>query len=209
MKIAVIGASAGVGLEVAHLALLRGHDVATLSRRTEPLPEHPRLRKVRGSSLNPQDVREVLRGAEVVIVTLGTGMSTKPTVLYSASTDVLLQVLQESEQKPLLIALTGFGAGDSWEYNSPLMKILFNLLLKKVYADKSIMEKKIAASYPRWEIVRPGLLTNGEQQWDYQVQDELRKGMKVRTISRQDVAHFLVTQAECPTYLGQYPAISY
>jgi hypothetical protein len=33
--------------------------------------------------------------------------------------------------------------------------------------------------------------------------------MKVGAISRSDVAHFMVVQAEHPTYLGKYVALTY
>ena len=209
MKITVIGASAGVGLEVVKRALQRGHEVTTLSRRIETLPEHPLLHKVQGSSLKVDDVRQALQGAEAVLVTLGTGMSTKPTTLFTDSARVLLQVLQESEVKPPLLILSGFGAGESWDYNGFIAKLFFRFVLKDVYADKSLMEQMIAAAYPRSEMVRPGLLTNGIAREIYRVQDELSKGMKVSWISRQDVAHFMVIEAEQPQHLGKCPALSY
>jgi len=40
------------------------------------------------------------------------------------------------------------------------------------------------------------------------VLDDLVKGMRVGAISRSDVAHFMVAQAERPTYIGKYPALS-
>jgi putative NADH-flavin reductase len=43
----------------------------------------------------------------------------------------------------------------------------------------------------------------------YRVLDDLVKGMKVGAISRSDVAHFMVAQAEHPTYLGKYVGLSY
>ena len=208
MKVAIIGASAGVGLEATRLALQQGHEVTTLSRRIDPLPDHPKLKRVQGSSTSPQDVRAALEGSDAILVTLGTGSSSKATTLYSESARVLLQVLRETSSNVPLIVLTGFGAGESWSYNSLPMKILFNLLLKAVYADKSEMERLIAAGYPRWEIVRPGRLTNGKMTGRYRVQDKLIKGMRVGAIPRTDVAHFMVTQAESPTYLGKYPALS-
>jgi len=209
MRIAVIGASAGVGLEVVKLALERGHEVTSLSRRTDSLPEHPHLRKVQGSSTQSESVRLALQDADVILVTLGTGMSTKATTLYSDSARVVLQVLQESGAHAPLIALTGFGAGASWGYNSLIMKLFFRLLLKNVYDNKSEMERMITTAYPHWEMVRPGLLTNGVATGKYRVQDDLTKGMKVGSIARLDVAHFLVTEAEKPVHLGKYPAISY
>jgi hypothetical protein len=87
--------------------------------------------------------------------------------------------------------------------------VLFNLLLRAVYADKTAMERLVVAGYPRWEIVRPGRLTNGRITGRYRVLPDLVKGVRVGAISRADVAHFLVGQAEQPTYLGKYPALTY
>jgi putative NADH-flavin reductase len=209
MKIAVIGASAGIGLEVVRHALQRRHEVTSLSRSVGTLPDDQRLHVVQGSSTKPEDVKRAIDGAEAILVTLGTGKSTKATTLCTDSARVLLQVLKDTGATPPLIVLTGFGAGDSWGYNSPVMKLLFNLLLKDVYADKSRMERMIAQDYPRWEMVRPGLLTNGSMTGRYRVLGKLEAGMKVGAISRADVAHFMVAEAENRAHLGQYPALSY
>lgn len=208
MKITIIGASAGIGLEVTRLALEKGHEVTTLSRRVVPLPDHLKLRRVQGSATNPNDVRGAVEGAEAILVALGV-KSPFATTLFSDSARILLQVLKETGSTPILLVLTGFGAGDSWGYNALPMKLMFTLLLKKVYADKSEQERVIATSYPRWEIVRPGRLTNGTMTGHYRVLDGLVEGMRVGTISRADVAHFMVAQAENPTYLGKYPALTY
>lgn len=208
MKIAVIGASAGIGLQCTRLALEKGHGVTTLSRRVVPLTDHANLRRVQGSATNPNDVRAVVQGADAILVTLGV-KSPFATTLFSDSARLLLRVLQETGSSPTLLVLTGFGAGDSWSYNPLPMKILFTLLLKKVYADKGEQERAIAGEYRRWEIVRPGRLTNGTMTGHYRVLDDLVTGMRVGAISRSDVAHFMVTQAEQPTYLGKYVALTY
>jgi putative NADH-flavin reductase len=208
MKIAIIGASAGIGLEVTRLALQHGHEVATLSRRVVSLQDHAKLRRVQGSATNPNDVKAAVDGADAVLVTLGV-KSPFATTLFSDSARILLQTIREMGSSPTLIVLTGFGAGDSWGYNSFPVKLLFTLLLKAVYADKNEQEQLVAGGYPRWEIVRPGRLTNGAMSGHYRVLDNLEEGMRVGAISRADVAHFMVVQAEHPTYLGKYPALTY
>ncbi len=208
MKITIIGASAGIGLHCTRLALEHGHEVTTLSRRMVPLSDDAKLRRVQGSATNTSDVRDAIQGAEAILVTLGT-KSPLTTTMFSDSARILLQVIKETGSSPILIVLTGFGAGDSWSYNSLPMRLLFALLLKKVYADKSEQERVIATGYSRWEIVRPGRLTNGEMTGRYCRLDKLVKGMKVGAISRSDVAHFMVTQAEQPTYLGKSVALTY
>ncbi len=98
-----------------------------------------------------------MEGADSILVTLGV-KSPFATTLFSDSARVLLRVLQETGSSPALIVLTGFGAGDSWGYNSFPVKLLFTLLLKAVYADKNEQEQLVAGGYSRWEIVRPGRL---------------------------------------------------
>lgn len=208
MKITVIGASAGIGLEVTRLALQKGHELTTLSRRVVPLPDHSNLRRVQGSATNPTDIRTAVAGADAILVTLGV-KSPLATTVFSDSARLLLQILQETGSSATLLALTGFGTGDSWNYNAFPMKILFTLLLKKVYTDKSEQERLIASGYSRWEVVRPGRLTNGTMTGRYRILGDLVEGMRVGAISRADVAHFMVAQAEHPTYLGKYVALTY
>ena len=208
MKIAIIGASAGIGLQTTRLALEKGHEVITLSRRDVPLPDHAKLRRVQGSATSSNDVRAAVEGADSILVTLGV-KSPFATTLFSDSARILLQMIRQMGSSPTLIVLTGFGAGDSWGYNSFPVKLLFTLLLKAVYADKNEQEQLVAGGYPRWEIVRPGRLTNGTMTGHYRVLDSLVEGMRVGAISRADVAHFMVSQAEHPTYLGKYPALTY
>ena len=208
MKITVIGASAGIGLQCTRLALEEGHEVATLSRRIVPLPDHVKLRRVQGSATSLNDVRAAVDGAEAIVVTLGV-KSPLATTLFSDSARILRRVVEEMGSSPILIVLTGFGTGESWSYNSLPMRMLFTLLLKKVYADKSEQERVITSGYPRWEIVRPGRLTNGAMTSRYRVLDHLVEGMRVSAIARSDVAHFMLAQAEHPTYLGKYVALTY
>ena len=208
MNITIIGASAGVGLQATLRALHQGHQVTTLSRRIDTLLDHPMLIKIQGSSTNLKDVKIALANADAILVTLGTGSSLKATTLFSESARILIQVQRESGSTTPLIVLTGFGAGDSWGYNSLIIRILFDLFLKVVYSDKTKMEQLITSECPNWEIVRPGRLTNGAMKTHYRVMDCLTKGMKVGSISRADVAHFMVSQAERPTYQGKYLALT-
>jgi len=155
MNIAVIGASAGVGLETVKLALARHHTVITLSRSSIPLPAYPRLKTIQGNALRKEDLRLVVDMADAVIVTLGTGTSRAATTLYSDFAGVLLEASREAGRSVPFIILTGFGAGESEDCYSLPAKLIFRLLLKNVYADKTRMEEMIMASDLPWIIVRP------------------------------------------------------
>lgn len=208
MKLSIIGASAGVGLLTVREALRRGHAVTSLSRTIATLPDEPGLTRIAGSSTDPVAVAQAIAGCDAILVTLGTARSTKPTTLFSDSARTLLEVLGRSEARPPLIVLTGFGAGDSWKYNSWPMRIFFSLFLKAVYADKAEMERMIAAAYRDSEFVRPGRLTDEPARHAYQVLIGLDRRMKVGAIARADVADYLVTEAEQRRYIGRYPALT-
>ena len=76
MKILVIGASRGIGLEVVKLAMAHGHDVTALLRDPARLPlDDERLRKLRGDALDSRDVAEAVSGQDAVSLRLGRGLA--------------------------------------------------------------------------------------------------------------------------------------
>ncbi|MBS1539576.1 MAG: NAD(P)H-binding protein [Bacteroidetes bacterium] len=208
MNITIIGASAGVGLETVKRALNRKHNVTTLSRSEINLPSNSNLTMLKGSATNKTDLINSIEKADAVIVALGTGKSMKPTTLYSDFAKLLVEVQTESNSQIPFIILTGFGAGESGQYNGFMMKLFFKFLLKDVYADKTKMEEIITTSKMKWEIVRPGLLKDKELTEDYRVETNLFKGINIGSINRTDVADFLIKQAENPTNLFKFSSLS-
>ncbi len=199
MNITIIGASAGVGLETVKRALDRNHNVTTLSRSEINLPSNPNLTMLKGSATNNDDLKKSIEKADAVIVALGTGKSMKPTTLYSDFAKLLVEVHSKTNTQIPFIILTGFGAGQSGQYNGFIMKLFFRFLLKDVYADKTKMEELITNSKIKWEIVRPGLLKDKPLTEKYRVETKLNKGINIGSINRTDVADFLVKQAEKTT----------
>lgn len=207
MRICIIGASAGVGLQCVYVALERGHRVITLSRSLATLPDHQALTRIQGDATKSDDLCRAVADADAILVCLGTGLSTRPTSLYSDFGRALSIIEPEIRQTPVLV-LTGFGADESGQYHGLLMGLMFRFILKDVYADKTRLEQMITASRLNWMLIRPGRLTNGRSTGPARVQVDYHRGMKVGSIPRRTVAEFMVTQAEAPTYLLQKPALS-
>jgi len=82
------------------------------------------------------------------------------------------------------------------------------LFLKDQYEDKTKMEELIIQSSLKWEIVRPGMLTDDENSSTFRILKDLSKGMKVGKISRANVAEYLVDEAEEPRMLNQYVTLT-
>ncbi|WP_054011491.1 NAD(P)-dependent oxidoreductase [Arthrobacter sp. ERGS1:01] len=176
MNITVIGASAGVGLATVHAALSRGHRVTTLSRSVDALPAAENLTVVQGTATSVDDVRRVTASADEVLVTLGT-KKLGTTTLFSDATAALLETM--TGRRTPVIVVTGFGIGDSAQFQNPVARIFMNALLGRMYADKARMEEILTATSLQWEIVRPGILSNNSTTGTPTGITSLHKGMKV------------------------------
>jgi putative NADH-flavin reductase len=208
MKITIIGASAGIGLETVKRALERNHEVHTLSRSEINIPIKDRLKSNIGDALNKDDLKIAIHGSEAIIVTLGTGKSMKATTMFSDFAKLLVDIQKETNLKVPCLFVTGFGSGESKNYVGWFVKLFLKYFLKDVYTDKAKMEEIISNSELEWIIVRPGRLLDKPLTEKYRIENTLFKGINIGSINRSDVADFLVKQAENPTELKKYVAIS-
>ena len=208
MRVLIIGASKGIGLETTRQALDAGHGVRALARSATAIAiSNPSLEKMRGNALKTEDVETALVGMDVVIQTLGVGLGDlfRPVHLFSDATRVLIEAIRSQGVKRL-ICVTGFGAGDSRASISCLQRLPFQIVFGRAYDDKSLQEQRIKESELDWTIARPGVLTSGPRTGHYQILSEAsqwRNGI----ISRADVAEFLVRQIGDQTYIRKAPVL--
>jgi len=143
-----------------------------------------------------------------VIQVLGVGLGDlfRPVHLFSDATRVLVAAMQAQGVK--LICVTGFGAGDSRASISCLQLLPFRFFFGRAYDDKDVQERLIKDSALDWTIARPGVLANGSRTGRYKVLKEPSQ-WRNGTISRADVASFLVQQIEDRAYLRKTPVLVY
>ena len=207
----VVGASRGIGLETIKRALAEGHSVRALARSAATIPlQDEKLQKMAGDALDRTTVAAALSGVDAVIQTLGAPFGPEAvlqgTTLFSRGTRVLVDAMVGARIKRL-IAVTGLGAGDSRGHGGFLYDtIVFPLVLKRLYDDKDVQEQIIKRSRLEWTIVRPGLLTNGPPTGAYQALLDAQD-WRAGSISRADVADFLVKQVTDRTYVGRTPLL--
>jgi putative NADH-flavin reductase len=209
MKILIIGATRGIGLQVLQQALAEDHDVTVLARNPQKLPvEHERLRVVQGDILGNPAVSSATEGQDAVISCIGIMPTRKPVSVFSAGVDIVLESMNKNKVN-LLISVTGIGAGDSRGHGGFYYDKIFQpFFLKTIYADKDREESLIKDSQVDWVIVRPGFLTNGAMTGTYRVLTDLAD-VKAGKISRADVAHFILNQLDSTKYLGKTPLLTY
>jgi putative NADH-flavin reductase len=203
MKIAVIGASRGIGFEVVKFALLQGHAVRAYARRRGQLTlDTPMLGIFEGDVMDRATLDDVVEGADLVCCAIGVRWSRERVYTFSAGTKNILDAMRKGGA-PRLICVTGIGAGDSKGHGGFFHeRIMLKYFLNRIYEDKTRQEELVRGSGIDWTIVRPGFLTNGPMTVRYRALTDLR-GVAAGRISRADVAHFIVSQADSHAYRHQ------
>ena len=198
MKIAVIGATRGIGLALVRAALTDGHEVVALARNPAKMQLlDPKLRVIKGDATSAANIATFVKGQDVVCDCLGTKNVTGRVTMFSRSATNLAAALTTEQ---LLISVTGIGAGDSKGAGGFVYdKIFMPLILKRMYADKDVQEEIIKDRIARWIIVRPGFLTNGPRTGKYRALTDLTgirggkispaKMLRISFLARQSHLH--------------------
>jgi putative NADH-flavin reductase len=209
MRILIIGATRGIGLQVLKQALLKNHDITVLARVPKKVPiEHERLKVIEGDVRDNRAVGSATEGQDVVISCIGIMPTRKPVSVFSEGIKNVLEAMEKNGVR-LLISVTGIGVGDSRGHGGFFYDKVFQpLLLKTIYEDKDREEALIKDSKVNWIIVRPGFLTNGPETAKYRALTDMT-GDKAGKISRADVAHFILNQLDSSEYLSQTPLLTY
>jgi len=208
MKIAIIWASNWVWLETVKRALERWHEVVSLSRSIEALPQDSHLQIIKGSVLDPSILSSVILWVDVVLVTLWTGMNMKSTTLYTDAAQTIIDVWNKNGLETPCIIVTWFGAWNSQQYQWFFIRNIMKLMLWAIYKNKTQMEEILSNKLKKYEFVRPWMLTAKGRTENYKIIVDYTKDMKVWSISRADVADYLVKEAEQLKNLGKYPALT-
>ncbi len=209
-SILVIGANGGIGRQSVGIALAAGYRVTALLRNPVNLPLiHPNLQILKGDVFQPGTYATHLTGKTAVISALGT-KSTQPTTLYSGGNAILLQEMKKAGvERVFFISASAIVISPL----QPLMvrwltKYVLQKILRHTYADIRVMERLIKASDTSWTIVRPQRLTNRPATGHYRfaINEHLRNGF---SISRADVAHFMINNLDNPETFNATVEVAY
>lgn len=200
--ILVIGASQGIGLETVKAALAAGHRVRAFARSAGTIAlSDPNLERFPGDALSRPDVATALDGVDVVVQALGVPVRDLfgPVRLFSDATTILVPAMEKAGVHRL-VAVTGFGTGDSRAAIGPLQRLPFHLVFGRAYDDKDAQEIRIRQSGLDWTLVRPGVLTGGPATGRYRVLDRPSSWTN-GLIARADVAQFIVGEIGQGTHI--------
>ena len=208
-RLLILGATGGTGQQVVAQALEQGHEVTAFVRDPAKLrTRHERLHVTVGTlDESTGRLEQAMNGRDVVISVLGVGPSLKSGHLIERSVPRLLAAAQSSGIGRLIFT-SAIGVGDSFAEAPLFSKLVIRVLLKDIYPDKLIGENLIRKSDLDWTIVQPAALTNGPLTRRYRAGEHLRH-RSFATVSRADLAHFLLSQLDDRSYSRKIVQLGY
>jgi len=195
VKLIVLGATGGTGLEVVRQAIEHEHQVTAFVRSPERLkPFRDRITIQRGNLLNRGELEGVIRNHDAVLSAFGPRAP-----LAKADEHVLEQfaialsgAMSDAGVRRVVVESVAFLFRDSI---LPPAYLLGRLFFSRTVADASAMERVFAQSQLEWTLVRPPELTDKPYTGKYRVREEHLPVLGLK-ISRADVADFMIKAVE-------------
>lgn len=162
-RLLILGASGRTGILALKMALEKNYKVTILVRNPEKLNiNNPKLKIIKGSPTNIEDLRKVMKECNVVMSFLAalpqkdmiTLHPIKPLHVLKTSIKNTIKIMKEQNVKRILI-MSSIGAGNSFMFLPWLLKIFFKLTnMKIVLDDHNAQEKLVYNSELDWTVVR-------------------------------------------------------
>lgn len=204
MKLVVFGASGASGRQIVEQALAAGHEVTAFVRNPAAITtEHPKLKVIKGDALDAGSVSQAIAGQDGVLSAIGINRRSTITVCADSTRNIISGMKEHGVRR--LIALSAYGASETKD-TALYSKVLRAMIGKRV-EDKDRQEELLRASRLDWVSVRPPLLTNGARRGRYRVGFDIPIKL-FSSVSRADVAEFMLKQLVDDTYLRQAPTIT-
>jgi putative NADH-flavin reductase len=130
------------------------------------------------------------------------------TTIISEGTRNIVRAMEQNGIKRFVFE-SSLGVGDSkWRLGFVQNLVAIPLFLRNILADKEKQEEIIARSSLDWVIVRPAVLTNGAQRNAYRAGADVGHWFVPSSISRADVASFMLKQLTSGEYLRKTPGLA-
>ncbi len=203
MQLTILGATGGIGRLLLAMALEQGHEVTAFARAPEKITRNgSRLRVLGGDLFNAQQMASAIRGSDAVLSAFG------PTTLRRTHQRrdfgrTLVEALRSATVDRFIHVSSALLFSDG---GLPI-KVMSNTLFRNVCADHHDCDVALAQPDLAWTIVRPPRLIDTSPTGRARiVSGHLPKGGF--TVSRADVAAFMLQEAVAPHFVRQIVGFS-
>jgi putative NADH-flavin reductase len=207
MKLLVLGATGGIGLEIVRQAVESNHKVTAFVRAPEGLKSiGARFGVIQGDPLNSAELARAMEDQDAVLSGFGPRVpiaKMDATLLHRFGV-ALSEAMRNVGLRRAVIISTAFLFKDSI---IPPTNLVGRLFFPNMVADASEMESFFQKSGLDWTLVRPPRLTDKPRRGRYRVREGHLPGFGF-TISRADVAAFMIKTVENRAFIQKVVGVS-
>jgi putative NADH-flavin reductase len=207
MKVLIYGATGATGKHLVQQAVALGHSVTAFARNPQKINiSAPNLIVVGGELTNKQLIEKTIEGQDAVMSALGASsmFTYDKTVVDGIQT--ILNAMQ-SKKVDRFIYLSFSGVRESRHKMGFVIKYIAPKLLSTEIARHEDCERMIRLSNLDWTIVRPPTLSNDKPLGNFRVGENISSARPITTISRADVASFMLQQLTDTIFVRKAPLI--
>ncbi len=210
MNILIFGASGKTGLELVRQGLLQEHQVTAFVRNPDKLSimHLDRLKIIQGDVKDFDSVSAAIKNQDVVISALGASQPLKNDPVLIEGVRNIITAMQEINVKRL-IYLSFIGVGAGRKDAGFLIKNIISRILRKQIEDHAEKERMIQNNQLEWTIIHPPKLTNDPGKNNYRTGENIKANQFLPTLSRVDLADFMLKQAKDKNFIHKTARILY
>ena len=209
MNILIFGASGQTGQELVKQALSNGHNVTAYVRSPGKLVvKHDNLKINEGNVKDYQMVENAIKDQDAVLSALGVSkqLTSDPIVIDGVKN--IVKAMEKTGVKRF-IYLSFLAVGDGRNDAGFMIKNIISRIVHNEIADHEVKEQFIKSSSLDFTIVKPPKLTNGRKTGQYRSGETIKAKSILPTMSRADVADFMLKQVTDKSFLRTAARIMY
>ena len=203
MKVVIFGASGKTGHHLIRVALSRRHKVAAFVRDpSRLLIDYSRLRIFKGDVKDAAAVEDAVRGQDAVVCALGVRIKAPSNVLSEGTWNIVRAMKSHGVRRLVCLSSAGVLGDDA---GFILRRIQIPLLYRHIFEDKRRQLEIIQNSSLDWIVIRSPSLTSAPLTGKYEISMDRPVN---RTITRIDLAIFMINQLKNKEFVHKMPAVS-
>ncbi len=205
LRLALLGATGGIGGHVLNWAADAGHPVHVLARSAAAVPRRPGVTVTEGDGTDPVAVADTVASADAVLSALGPRGARTPHLLATAAAALTQAMAKTGTHRLIAVSAAGAFIKEDPETGG-LVRLILPRIFARTFADVRAMEEVIRGSGLDWTLVRPTRLVDTPARGRYRSRPDYPPPGLSR-IARADVAAFMIRALLDASYVRESPAI--
>ena len=209
MRILIFGASGNTGNELVKQALAKHYHVTAFVRNPSAFSfSHTMLHVVQGDVVDYHAVAGAIKEQDAVLCALGAATPFKRDHGLVAGIENIMKAMQ-NQGVSRFIYLSFIGVKESRQHLGFFVNYVVAPLLSNVIRDHEAKETIIKRSPLNWTIVRPPKLTTGARTGGFRFGEKIKPESLILSISRADLAAFILSQLEDEAFIRKAVCVMY